>query len=214
MGSKGRENCTAKRHLFTTAAIRPRLLLSLHAMSKRQFIVYDLEATCWRSRKPRKVEIIEIGAVKLNENLEIVDDFCQFVRPKLHPEISPFCTKLTSIVQDDIEGAPLFDEAIEQFEDWVGFDDTRSMLMSWGEFDRRQFANDARLHNMDLPWLKYWACLQRHYSRWKGSKNQIGLKNALDMEGLSFDGTQHRAIEDARNMAKLFAKVAKPLSIV
>ena len=31
---------------------------------------------------------------------------------------------------------------------------------------------------------------------------------------LSFDGTQHRAIEDARNMAKLFAKVAKPLSIV
>ena len=48
----------------------------------------------------------------------------------------------------------------------------------------------------------------------EGSKNQIGLKNALDMEGLSFDGTQHRAIEDARNMAKLFAKVAKPLSIV
>jgi len=144
----------------------------------------------------------------------VVDDFCQFVRPKLHPEISPFCTKLTSIVQDDIEDAPLFDEAISNFEDWVGFDRTRSVLMSWGEFDRRQFANDARLHDLDLPWLKYWACLQRHYSRWKGSKNQIGLKNALDIEGLSFDGTQHRAIEDARNMAKLFAKVAKPLSLV
>ncbi|MGB1363015.1 MAG: exonuclease domain-containing protein [Flavobacteriales bacterium] len=183
-------------------------------MSERQFIVYDLEATCWRSRKPRKVEIIEIGAVKMNERLEVVDDFCQFVRPKLHPEISPFCTKLTSIVQDDIEDAPLFDEAIEMFEDWVGFDQTRSMLMSWGEFDRRQFMNDARLHNMELPWLKYWACLQRHYSRWKGSKNQIGLKNAMEMEGLSFDGTQHRAIEDARNMGRLFAKVAKPLSIV
>ena len=186
----------------------------LRPMSERQFIVYDLEATCWRSRKPRKVEIIEIGAVKMNERLEVVDDFCQFVRPKLHPEISPFCTKLTSIVQDDIEDAPLFDEAIEMFEDWVGFDQTRSMLMSWGEFDRRQFMNDARLHNMELPWLKYWACLQRHYSRWKGSKNQIGLKNALEMEGLSFDGTQHRAIEDARNMGRLFAKVAKPLSIV
>lgn len=186
----------------------------LRPMSERQFIVYDLEATCWRSRKPRKVEIIEIGAVKMNERLEVVGDFCQFVRPKLHPEISPFCTKLTSIVQDDIEDAPLFDEAIEMFEDWVGFDQTRSMLMSWGEFDRRQFMNDARLHNMELLWLKYWACLQRHYSRWKGSKNQIGLKNALEMEGLSFDGTQHRAIEDARNMGRLFAKVAKPLSIV
>ena len=127
-------------------------------MSERQFIVYDLEATCWRSRKPRKVEIIEIGAVKLNEKLEIVDDFCQFVRPKLHPEISPFCTKLTSIVQDDIEDAPLFDEAIELFEDWVGFDDTRAMLMSWGEFDRRQFANDARLHDLDLPFNTPFSC--------------------------------------------------------
>ena len=32
----------------------------------------------------------------------------------------------------------------------------------------------------------------------------------MEMEGLSFDGTQHRAIEDARNMGRLFAKVAKP----
>ena len=54
-------------------------------MSKRQFIVYDLEATCWRSRKPRKVEIIEIGAVKLNENLEIIDDFVSSFGPSFTP---------------------------------------------------------------------------------------------------------------------------------
>jgi 3'-5' exoribonuclease 1 len=48
-------------------------------MSKRQFIIYDLEATCWRSPKPRQVEIIEIGAVKINEDLEIVDEFCEFI---------------------------------------------------------------------------------------------------------------------------------------
>ena len=143
-------------------------------MSERQFIVYDLEATCWRSRKPRKVEIIEIGAVKLNEKLEIVDDFCQFVRPKLHPEISPFCTKLTSIVQDDIEDAPLFDEAIELFEDWVGFDDTRSMLMSWGSLTVVSSPTmQAPRHGPALASLQP---AQRHYSRWKGSKNQIGLK--------------------------------------
>jgi inhibitor of KinA sporulation pathway (predicted exonuclease) len=62
--------------------------------------------------------------------------------------------------------------------------------------------------------LKYWACLQRHYSKYKGAKNQIGLKNALSLEGLEFSGTQHRAIADARNMAELFIKVAKPMNIV
>ena len=101
-------------------------------------------------QEAEKVEIIEIGAVKINEKLEVVDDFCSFVRPKLHPEISPFCTKLTSIVQDDIEDAPMFDEAIELFEDWVGFSDTRSVLMSWGNLTA---ANSTTTHSSTT-----WTC--------------------------------------------------------
>ena len=73
---------------------------------------------------------------------------------------------------------------------------------------------DARLHQLDLPWLRYHACLQMHYSKWKGSKNQIGLKNALQLEGLNYLGTQHRAIDDARNMARLFQQVATPMKLV
>ena len=141
---------TGTRQLFTSETSGEGRAIFAKQMSERQFIVYDLEATCWRSRKPRKVEIIEIGAVKINEKLEVVDDFCSFVRPKLHPEISPFCTKLTSIVQDDIEDAPMFDEAIELFEDWVGFSDTRSVLMSWGNLTA---ANSTTTHSSTT-----WTC--------------------------------------------------------
>ena len=86
--------------------------------------------------------------------------------------------------------------------------------MSWGEFDKRQLLSDGDLHDIDLPWLRYHACLQHHYSKWKGSKNQIGLKSAMELEGLSYSGTQHRAIEDARNMARLFQVIAKPMDLV
>ena len=105
-------------------------------------------------------------------------------------------------------------ELIAEFEKWMDVENTRTALFSWGDFDRRQFVKDAQLHELDLTWLKYWACLQSHYSNFKGSSNQIGLKNALKLEGLEFDGVQHRAIEDARNMAELFKQVAKPLGIV
>jgi inhibitor of KinA sporulation pathway (predicted exonuclease) len=182
--------------------------------SERHFIIYDLEATCWRSRKPRKVEVIEIGAVKVDEDLNVVDEFCSFVKPKLHPQVSSFCTQLTSITQFDVDRADPFDDVISEFEDWMRPRDVRTVLMSWGEFDKRQLLNDADLHRVDLPWLRYHACLQQHYSRWKGSKNQIGLKTALELEGLSYSGTQHRAIEDARNMARLFQAVAHPMSLV
>lgn len=183
-------------------------------MSKRQFIIYDLEATCWRSPKPRQVEIIEIGAVKVNEKLEIIDEFCEFILPIVHPKIDRFCTKLTSITQEDVDPADNFDVVVQRFEEWMSPQAAPTVLLSWGEFDKRQFAADAKLHNMDLNWLKYWACMQSHYSKYKGAKNQIGLKNALKLEGLEFNGTQHRAIEDARNMAELFIKVAKPMKII
>lgn len=183
-------------------------------MDQRHFIIYDLEATCWRGRAPKRVEVIEIGAVKVNERLDIVDEFCVFVKPTLHPQISKFCTQLTSITQSDVDRAPHFDEAIEAFEDWIAPKASRAVLMSWGEFDKRQLLSDGDLHEIDLPWLRYHACLQHHYSKWKGSKNQIGLKSAMEMEGLSYSGTQHRAIEDARNMARLFQVIARPMDLV
>ena len=34
---------------------------------EKAFILYDLEATCWRTSRPKRVEIIEVGAVKVNE---------------------------------------------------------------------------------------------------------------------------------------------------
>ena len=123
-------------------------------------------------------------------------------------------TKLTSITQEDVDPADNFNIVVKRFEEWMKPNDMPTALLSWGEFDKRQFAADARLHELELSWLKYWACLQRHYSKFKGSQNQIGLKNALKLEGLDFNGTQHRAIEDAKNMAELFIKVAKPMKIV
>src|SRR5262249_50105945 len=64
-------------------------------------VVFDLEATCWDTPRPRDaMEIIEIGAVALHPvALEPADEFTSFVRPVVNPQLSPFCTALTSITQ-------------------------------------------------------------------------------------------------------------------
>jgi inhibitor of KinA sporulation pathway (predicted exonuclease) len=175
---------------------------------EKAFILYDLEATCWRTSRPKRVEIIEVGAVKVNEQLEVVSEFCAFVRPMMHPVISKFCTSLTSIRQSDVDGAFLFDEVMEDYEDWMGVGKQEVIPMSWGEFDKRQLLTDAQLHDVGLDWLEAHVCFQKHYGKWKEAKNQVGLKNALESESISWSGTEHRAIDDARNMAELFCKVA------
>ncbi|MFY8069800.1 MAG: exonuclease domain-containing protein [Flavobacterium sp.] len=75
------------------------------------FIIFDLEATCWQTeseRKGRTQEIIEIGAVKINEFGKTESRFESFVRPIIHPNLSDFCRSLTSITQVDVNRADTF----------------------------------------------------------------------------------------------------------
>ncbi|MEL6846224.1 MAG: exonuclease domain-containing protein, partial [Bacteroidota bacterium] len=65
--------------------------------SNMNYIIFDLEATCWRDRgSGYQSEIIEIGALSINQAQQIQSEFSQFVRPQIHPLLSPFCTELTT----------------------------------------------------------------------------------------------------------------------
>ena len=75
--------------------------------------MFDLEATCWLGRPPHGVtEIIEIGAVKYNGYGEELGVFNQFIKPTVNPLLSPFCTKLTSITQENVDRSKTFDMTI------------------------------------------------------------------------------------------------------
>ena len=167
-------------------------------MSKDVF--FDLEGTCWKDRRIKPNETIEIGAVLL-ECGEEIDSFDMFVKPQVHPVLSDFCTELTSITQVDVDAAPKFDEAIDCFVEWIG--DAR--LWSWGNYDRRQLERDCLLHGKDSSFLK-----GRHYnfkqefSRQRRARKQYGMTRAMRICGIPMTGTHHRGIDDARNISRIF----------
>jgi len=173
------------------------------------YIILDLEATCWQDKSERRrSEIIEIGAVKINEHQELVDEFSAFVQPIEHPELSDFCTELTTITQQDVDGADTLDVVIKAFWNWIDLD-TPYLLGSWGRYDRNQFQKDCELHNLPQHWLKPHISLKHQYTVIKGLNRHAGMKGALWMEGIDLEGTHHRGIDDARNISKIFLKLFK-----
>ena len=59
------------------------------------------EATCDENTKVSPQEIIEFPSVLLNtKTLEIVDEIQIYVKPRVHPKLTNFCTELTGITQD------------------------------------------------------------------------------------------------------------------
>lgn len=168
------------------------------------YVVFDLEATCWKNDRTRQNEIIEIGAVLVNEDQQIVDTFEQFVRPIVHPQLSDFCTELTSITQAQVDGAPAFEEAVANFQEWFGGIDGEYLLCSWGFYDKSQLKKDCILHGLDYSWTKRHISVKHQYAKIKSLPKPVGMPTALEKEGFALEGTHHRGIDDAKNIAKIF----------
>jgi inhibitor of KinA sporulation pathway (predicted exonuclease) len=164
-------------------------------------LVVDLEATCDDGGAiPRHdSETIEIGAVLVDgQTLRTVGELMMFVRPVVHPDLTPFCTSLTTITQDDVDGAPGFPEVAERL---AAFG-RGALFCSWGRYDRNQLTADAARHGVDMPLPgEHWN-LKEAFGRVRGTRRRVGTLRALADLGIAWTGTHHRGIDDARNIAR------------
>ncbi|WP_417387188.1 exonuclease domain-containing protein [Gimesia sp.] len=169
------------------------------------FLIVDLEATCCDQRSfPRnEMEIIEIGAVLVaRSGLAVVDEFQTFIQPVRNPQLTSFCTRLTSIRQTDVDQAPRFPDALQAMLSWLTpYEDY--LFCSWGDYDKSQFIQDCHYHRVAYPFPEAHLNLKKQFSITQGLKKRFGMAGALQKAGIPLQGTHHRGIDDARNMAKL-----------
>lgn len=177
------------------------------------WLVIDLEATTDEGGWPlREMEIIELGATLVTADGREVDHFQRFVKPQRRPCLTPFCRQLTRIEQADVDAASPLDAIWPTFERWLEHREPRLVgWASWGDYDQRQLEQELRQHRIDslllkLPHLN----LKQRFGEARQLKCPVGLNAALQLAGLSFQGQQHRALEDARNTARLLPLVLPP----
>jgi len=185
----------------------------------KHFLVVDLEATCDDTNDGTsdfarsEMETIEIGAVMVNAtSLKVVDEFQAFVRPIIHTELRDFCKNLTSIQQADVDAADTFPSVFNAFLLWASqFEDY--LFCSWGKYDSKQLEQDCSLHNIPFP-LNTHFNIKLAFSAAQDTKKRFGLDQALNKLNLELEGTHHRGIDDARNIAKIlpYINVEQPIN--
>lgn len=193
-------------------------------------IIFDLEMTVWAT-KPKKInnkyviydknkkiildrkpiqEVIEIGAVKLDGDLNVVDTFQSFVNPIYCP-ITNKCTKITGILPEDVKYKSPFRKVIHNFAEWINSTGPQYSLYSWSDSDKLQIlkeCEDKSLNAMILDCFKNYIDLQKEFSFLSGEEihQQVSLKNAAQM--LNIDFTQeHRALSDADVTSKILIEM-------
>lgn len=175
-----------------------------------EMLVVDLEATCWDTTPPQGQypEIIEIGVCRLSrknrENQWKVEQAEGIIVKPEHSKISKFCTDLTTITQAMVDKGISFFEACKKLEN-----DYNSRLMawaSWGDFDRKMFEKQCP-GVVRYPFGDTHYNVKSLYSLLRKIDKEMGMAEALRLEGIVLEGTHHRGVDDATNTARILQQV-------
>ena len=168
----------------------------------------DLEATCCnRGTIARgESEIIEFGcSIYDSMNKTIVEEFNVFVRPVIHPKLTKFCKELTTIEQEQVDTADVWEDVVKKISEVFSKYDNL-IWVSWGSYDRLMIEQTSARLMIKNPMPENHFNLKIVHSgiiRVKNAPRGIGLKSAVDRAGITFEGTLHRACDDARAVAKV-----------
>lgn len=177
-----------------------------------QFVVMDLE---WNNTYAKKAngyinEIIEIGAVKLDEDRETVDTFSCIIRSQIGKKLRGTVKRLTHLTNDDISGGMPFTKAFSLFRKWIGNEDT--VIITWGDSDIRVLLDNFKYLNgiKVVPFLKIYCDLQKCFQKFAktGRGQQTGLLAAAEMVGIDPEMyIHHRALGDSMLTADILKKI-------
>ena len=176
-----------------------------------KYIVLDLE---WNSPEHRNRlvkepivlhgEIIQIGAVMLNEQMEEIGSFEAKIRPEFYKRINRKIEELTGITDKDLENALLFTDAINNFKNWCGED---SILLTWGSCDVQMLEDNLIMYDMDYRWIpeEFDAQLMFDFQETMEDRN-YSLDYAVYYFGIR--GIKaHDALNDARDTAAVIRRL-------
>ncbi|MBQ8074033.1 MAG: exonuclease domain-containing protein [Clostridia bacterium] len=182
------------------------------------YIILDLEwnqPISWQSPVYRRIgdrlifEMIQIGAVKLGDDLAITDTLSLPIAPTHYLQIHPRIRRMTGLGAEELAGAPAFREALEQFVRWCGQD---YVLLTWGCDDVSVLQQNIDFFGCgDIP-LPPLCDIQKLFAQVHALKDRPSLQKAMELmnipsqEGLSF----HNARNDAWYTALVFQTLPDP----
>ena len=150
-------------------------------------------------------EVIQIGAVKLDKNMQPCGSYQIIVKPKHFKKIHRMVSSLTGITQEMIDmGTPL-PEAAKSFRKWCGKD---FVFLTWGPDDIPMLKENFNVHKLPTEWLDKVYDLQVIFNKQTdGGSKQRSLEYAMEHFEIPQRLPAHNALNDAYFTALVAAKL-------
>lgn len=148
-------------------------------------------------------EIIEFGAVMLDEKQNIIGRFQKFVKPQVG-SLTAGITALTGITMDMLAEEMDFVQVLDAFVKWIGEGEYEICSWSMSDFEQLTYEISEKCESSDYEDLfRGWRDIQREFGDGIGYTGALSLKHAMSSIDETFEGKAHDALADAENTASL-----------
>jgi inhibitor of KinA sporulation pathway (predicted exonuclease) len=173
-----------------------------------QILVIDIESTCWDGQVPppgQMSEIIEVGLCVVDvARLERLEKRSILIRP-VRSQISEFCTRLTTLKSDDFRLAGTLADAVSVLK--REYRSLERLWASWGDYDRNQFQRVCKELTVPYPFGPRHLNVKTLFGVAYGDLKESGLDDVCTRLGRPLEGTHHRGIDDAWNIAGILCEL-------
>lgn len=151
-------------------------------------------------------EIIEIGAIKLDNYMKPIKEIKTFIKPTVIKVLNPKVAEITHITEENLESGVRFFEGMDMLK---GLVDEGDIICSWAKDDIIHIINNSIYHEYkDLKWLENYLDIQEYSTKILGKKKSISLKAALDEFKIKVDNDKlHDALNDAIYTSLVFKRI-------
>ena len=180
--------------------------------NRMNYIVFDLE---WNQAAEGKIkenkdipfEIIEIGAVRLDQDKNETGEFNQLVKPAVYQNMHHITKNLIHLKMEELKQGKSFKEVIKDFLEWCGED---YIFCTWGPLDLIELQRNMKYYGIEplaTEPIRY-LDIQKLFSRqFEDKKSRRTLEYAIDYLKIEKDIPFHRAFSDAYYTGKVLAKL-------
>jgi len=175
------------------------------------YIVLDLEWNQCPSGKSKEnpllpFEIVEIGAVRLNDRKKITGTFNRNVSPRIYRQLHYITRDIIKTTMKELDKGKSFPETVREFFDWCA-EDGDYIFCTWGPSDLTELQRNCDFfgveHTFPFPFVFY--DLQKSFSLcYDDGKSRMSLEAATQRLAIPENLTYHSAFGDARYTAQIF----------
>lgn len=206
----------------------------LYSAAFEYICVYDFEAWCDKEENGgnKENEIIEFPVVIIDVKAQAIKSvFHTYVKPTIRPEITPFCTELTGITQEQVDGGMTLQHALRELHLFLGKEgifQTEFIFLSCGDYDGKHLKEEAALKGLFVPnYLKRWINIKKTFPLhlfdgcepvYDFSSTETirhckpvtkWMTDMLETCKLPLLGKHHSGIDDAKNIAGIVIECLK-----